>query len=70
LDTLPVKAAMGVGGAFDYISGEVIRAPYIIRAMGLNGYMFGWSTVAVKRQLALVHFVLLVVKEVFSRGKK
>ncbi|HZE86672.1 MAG TPA: WecB/TagA/CpsF family glycosyltransferase, partial [Methylomirabilota bacterium] len=30
LPNLPVKAAMGVGGAFDYISGSVPRAPRFV----------------------------------------
>jgi N-acetylglucosaminyldiphosphoundecaprenol N-acetyl-beta-D-mannosaminyltransferase len=31
-----VKIAMGVGGAFDYISGNVIRAPRLLRKIGLE----------------------------------
>ena len=65
LEDLPVKAAMGVGGSFDYISGDVVRAPFIIRAMGLE-WLFRlvrqpWR---IKRQLALVEFMFLIVKEV------
>jgi N-acetylglucosaminyldiphosphoundecaprenol N-acetyl-beta-D-mannosaminyltransferase len=64
LDKLPVKAAMGVGGAFDYISGEVPRAPYMIRAMGFE-WLFRlvkqpWR---IKRQLALFEFIFLIIKE-------
>jgi N-acetylglucosaminyldiphosphoundecaprenol N-acetyl-beta-D-mannosaminyltransferase len=64
LDILPVKAAMGVGGAFDYISGNIPRAPYLIRAMGFE-WLFRlirqpWR---IKRQLALFKFVYLVLKE-------
>lgn len=63
LPHLPVKAAMGVGGSFDYISGAVIRAPYLIRAMGFE-WLFRlihqpWR---IKRQLALLQFIWLVVK--------
>lgn len=64
LDKIPVKAAMGVGGAFDYIAGEVKRAPFLIRAIG-----FEWLYRLVKepwrwrRQLALIEFVKLVVRE-------
>ena len=37
LDRLPtVKLAVGVGGAFDFISGRVSRAPGIIRQFGLE----------------------------------
>lgn len=64
LDKLPVRAAMGVGGAFDYISGDVIRAPYLIRAMGFE-WLFRlirqpWR---IKRQFALVIFAFLLIKE-------
>lgn len=31
-----VKIAMGVGGAFDYLSGKIKRAPKFIRAIGLE----------------------------------
>lgn len=67
LDKIPVKAAMGVGGAFDYISGHVKRAPFMIRAIG-----FEWLYRLVKepwrfrRQLALIEFVKLVIRERFS----
>jgi len=37
LGKLPsVKIAMGVGGAFDYISGKVKRAPLLMRRLGLE----------------------------------
>lgn len=67
LKSLPIKAAMGVGGAFDYISSEVVRAPYLIRAMGFE-WLFRlvvqpWR---IKRQLALIEFIFLVLKEKFS----
>ncbi|MEK7605611.1 MAG: WecB/TagA/CpsF family glycosyltransferase [Patescibacteria group bacterium] len=62
LPILPVKVAMGVGGAFDYLSGEVIRAPFFIRAIGLE-WLFRlirqpWRW---RRQLALLTFVRQVV---------
>ncbi len=64
LDKLPVKAAMGVGGAFDYLSGRVIRAPKFVRSLGLE-WLFRlfrqpWR---IRRQLALIKFVFLVFKE-------
>lgn len=68
LDKIPVKAAMGVGGAFDYISEHVKRAPFMIRAIG-----FEWLYRLVKepwrwrRQLALFEFVRLVIKERVGR---
>lgn len=70
LDKLPVKSAMGVGGAFDYISGEVVRAPYIIRAMGFEWlYRLVRQPWRFKRQLALVEFMFLIGKEIFSNRK-
>lgn len=64
LPQLPVKVAMGVGGAFDYLSGAVPRAPKILRTVGLE-WLFRlliqpWRF---KRQLALITFILLVIKE-------
>lgn len=67
LEKLPVKAAMGVGGAFDYISGDVPRAPLFIRKIGFEWFFrlvrqpWRW-----KRQLSLVKFCYLVLKERFN----
>jgi N-acetylglucosaminyldiphosphoundecaprenol N-acetyl-beta-D-mannosaminyltransferase len=64
LSHLPVKVAMGVGGAFDYISGDVLRAPFLIRAVGME-----WLFRLIKqpwrwrRQVALIKFVGLVLRE-------
>jgi N-acetylglucosaminyldiphosphoundecaprenol N-acetyl-beta-D-mannosaminyltransferase len=63
---LKVKLAMGVGGAFDYLSGEIPRAPNWLRKIGFEWFYrlirepWRW-----RRQLALVRFVWLVVKEKF-----
>jgi N-acetylglucosaminyldiphosphoundecaprenol N-acetyl-beta-D-mannosaminyltransferase len=67
LDSLPVKAAMGVGGSFDFLSGSIPRAPFIIRFIGLE-WLFRliiepWRW---RRQLALVEFIYLVFKQTFS----
>lgn len=67
LEDLPVKVAMGVGGAFDYLSGEVARAPKFIRALGFE-WLFRlirqpWR---IKRQLALLKFIYLILKEKLS----
>ena len=64
LDKIPVKVAMGVGGAFDYISGNVPRSPVFIRKLGLE-WLFRliiqpWR---LKRQLALFKFIYLVLRE-------
>ena len=61
---LNVKLGMGVGGAFDYLSGQVARPPAWIRRLG-----FEWLYRLVKepgrwrRQLALPKFIWLVLKE-------
>ncbi len=64
LDTLPVKVVMGVGGAFDMISGRVRRAPVIFQKVGLEWF---WRLIVQpwrwKRQLRLIEFVWLVLKE-------
>jgi N-acetylglucosaminyldiphosphoundecaprenol N-acetyl-beta-D-mannosaminyltransferase len=63
---LEVKLAMGVGGAFDYFSGNVPRAPKVLRRAGLEWlYRLIRQPWRVRRQLALVKFVWLVIKEKF-----
>lgn len=67
LDKIPVRAAIGVGGAFDFISGNVPRAPKLMRGLGLE-WIFRliiqpWR---IKRQLALISFSFLTFKEMFS----
>lgn len=70
LDKLNVKVAMGVGGAFDFLSGKVPRAPRWMRNSGLE-WLFRliiqpWR---IKRQLALIKFIwLLVVSSSRRRG--
>lgn len=64
---IPVKVMMGVGGAFDYISGKVPRAPKLVQSVGLE-WLFRlvvqpWR---MKRQLALLEFVWMVIKEKFG----
>ncbi len=62
LNKLNVKVAMGVGGAFDYISGKVPRAPIFIRNLGLE-WLFRliiqpWR---IKRQIKLLKYTWLVL---------
>lgn len=71
LNSLPVRAAMGVGGAFDYLSGEIRRAPKPIRSIGLEWlYRLVHQPWRWKRQLALLEFVWLVVSERLNINKK
>lgn len=63
LDKLQVKVVMGVGGAFDMISGRVKRAPIFMQQIGLEWlwrlFLQPWR---LKRQLRLVRFVFLVLQ--------
>ncbi len=67
LHKIPVKAAMGVGGSFDFISGVVPRAPFLIRFLGFE-WLFRlivqpWRW---RRQLALLEFIFMISKDYFS----
>ncbi len=58
----PIKLMVGVGGAFDYISGEVPRAPKKVRDLGLE-WLFRLTTQPwrLKRQLKLLEFIWLLL---------
>ncbi len=62
LSRLPVAVAMGVGGAYDFLSGRQRRAPRIMQQMGLEWlyrlYREPWR---LRRMLAIPRFMLLVV---------
>jgi N-acetylglucosaminyldiphosphoundecaprenol N-acetyl-beta-D-mannosaminyltransferase len=61
---LNVRLAMGVGGAFDYLSGEISRAPKWMRDGGFEWlYRLIREPWRWRRQLALLKFVGLVIKE-------
>jgi N-acetylglucosaminyldiphosphoundecaprenol N-acetyl-beta-D-mannosaminyltransferase len=69
LEKIPVKIAVGVGGAFDYLGGKTPRAPGFIRSLGLE-WLFRlivqpWR---IKRQLALLEFAWLVAKEKLNKN--
>lgn len=58
---------MGVGGAFDYFSGKIPRAPSLLRKIGLE-WLFRllvqpWRW---RRQLRLLKFIQLIVQQKFS----
>jgi N-acetylglucosaminyldiphosphoundecaprenol N-acetyl-beta-D-mannosaminyltransferase len=64
LSILPAKVVIGVGGAFDFISGRAPRAPMFLRSIGLE-WLFRliiqpWR---IKRQLSLIKFAYLVIRE-------
>ena len=72
LDKMPsVKIAVGIGGTFDYISGEVSRAPEVVRNLGLEWlYRLFTEPKRWKRILdAVIIFPLLILKEkIFKRN--
>ncbi len=57
-----VKVAMGVGGSFDYFSGNVKRAPILLQKLGMEWL---WRLLLqpwrFQRQLSLLRFVFLVL---------
>lgn len=61
LSRLPVAVAMGVGGAYDFLSGRQLRAPQAMQRMGLEWlyrlYREPWRW---RRMLAIPRFMLLV----------
>lgn len=63
-----IKIAIVVGGTFDMLLGKVKRAPVIIRAIGLEWlfrlFQEPWRW---RRQLQLVSFVRLVMKDAFRK---
>lgn len=64
---LNVVCAMGVGGAFDYYSKKVPRAPKLMRKAGLE-WLFRlivqpWR---IKRQFAIIHFLYLIMRKKFG----
>lgn len=64
VDQLPVKVMMGVGGAFDYLSGNLSRAPVWVRNLGFEWlYRLIRQPWRLKRQLSLAEFIWLVLKE-------
>lgn len=68
LSRLPVKVAIGVGGAFDFVSGKVRRAPVFVRKLGLEWlFRLAIEPRRIKRQLRLIKFIYLVCKEKFSK---
>jgi N-acetylglucosaminyldiphosphoundecaprenol N-acetyl-beta-D-mannosaminyltransferase len=67
LSRLPAAIAIGVGGAYDFLSGRQRRAPQAMQRMGLEWlyrlYREPWRW---KRMLALPHFFI----QVLLRGRK
>jgi len=64
LDNLDIKVAMGVGGSFDIVAGDVKRAPLIWQRLGLEwAYRLFKQPSRFFRMLALPKFVIKVILE-------
>lgn len=64
LERAGVKIVIGIGGALDYISGNVPWAPPLVRKLGLEwAYRLAREPWRWRRQLALPVFAALVVKD-------
>ncbi len=69
LTNIPVTAAMGVGGAFDYISGKVVRAPRAVRSAGMEwAFRLVRQPWRIKRQSALPIFAYKILQEKFRNN--
>lgn len=68
LPKIPVRVAMGVGGAFEMITGIQKRAPKFIQNLGFEWL---WRLILqpwrIKRQINLLVFIYLVFKESFGK---
>lgn len=63
LPELKAGVAVGVGGAFDYLSGRVKRAPKVIRGLGFEWlYRLFSQFWRLNRQFALIKFIALTFK--------
>jgi N-acetylglucosaminyldiphosphoundecaprenol N-acetyl-beta-D-mannosaminyltransferase len=68
LGRIGVRVAIGVGGAFDYLSGRVPRAPRLVRRLGLEWlYRLGREPWRWRRQLGLPRYAGLVLIEAARR---
>ena len=64
LEAAGIRVVAGIGGAFDYISGNVPYAPPLVRKLGLEWlYRLVREPWRWRRQLVLPHFVILVMWE-------
>lgn len=68
LSTAGVKVVIGIGGALDYISGNVRWAPAAVRKLGLEwAYRLAREPWRWRRQVVLPQFALLVLRDVLVR---
>jgi len=65
---LDIGVFIGVGGAFDYLSGTKLRAPKIVQNSGLEWlWRLVWEPKRVWRMRVLPLFFLLIIKELIGR---
>jgi len=70
LSAMGVRLAIGVGGAFDFISGEVTRAPGMVQRLGLEWlYRLVREPWRWRRQVVLPHFALLALLQVLRERR-
>lgn len=70
-DQFAGMVVMGVGGAFDYLSGMVPRAPSFVRRIGLEwSFRFLVQPWRWRRQLRLWQFIYLTGRELVQRIKR
>ena len=71
LENMPnIKLAVGVGGTFDFVSGNVSRAPVILRKIGLEWL---WRLIIQPKRFpriinAVIIFPVLVIKEIIKNS--
>lgn len=60
---------MGVGGSFDYLTGKIKRAPVFLQKIGLEWfYRLFHQPWRWKRQLRLLQFIFLVIKQKIGKA--
>jgi N-acetylglucosaminyldiphosphoundecaprenol N-acetyl-beta-D-mannosaminyltransferase len=65
------RVAMGVGGSFDVLAGNVRRAPEGMRRLGLEWfYRLICEPKRWRRQLALPHFIWLALHEALTEVRR
>ncbi len=66
---LKVNVAVAEGGSFSFISGATPRAPHLLRRLGLEWlYRLARQPWRLRRQLAILEFLRLVVRERLHRS--
>lgn len=65
------SVCMGVGGAFDFLSGRVPRAPLFLRQLGLEWlYRLIRQPWRISRHIKLIQYISLVIRKKFRQDKR